>query len=106
MKWKCRWTEKARADFKALDGSQKYVVSKAIEKVGENPLPISEGGYGKPLGNRGKLKLAGLYKIKIRGMGLRIVYGLVRTETTMEIVVIAARADEEVYKIAAKRIGS
>ena len=104
MKWKCHWTEKAQEDYEALDGSQKYIVLKAVNKVRENPLPASEGGYGKPLGNRKQTQLAGFYKIKIRGMGLCIVYGLIRTENSMEIVVVAARADEEVYKIAAKRI--
>ncbi len=32
-----------------------------------------------------------------------VVYALIRTEETMKTVVIAARSDDEVYEIAAKR---
>ena len=45
----------------------------------------------------------GLLKIKLRDAGLRIVYKLVRTETSMLVIVIGARADDAVYKIAEKR---
>ena len=43
-------------------------------------------------------------KIKLRSAGLRIVYQLRRTETSMMIVVIGVRADEEVYELAQKRV--
>jgi hypothetical protein len=39
----------------------------------------------------------------LKKLGVRIVYKLIRTETIMQIIVIAARADGEVYEIAAKR---
>ena len=42
-------------------------------------------------------------KIKLRDAGIRIVYKLIRTETEMLVVVIGARADNEVYEIAQKR---
>ena len=48
--------------------------------------------------------LAGLLKIKLRSAGLRIVYQLRRTETSMMIIVIGVRADEEVYELAQKRV--
>ena len=51
MTWEVRYTEEAKKDFAALDGSQKILVKKAIEKVQQNPLPNTEGGYGKPLSN-------------------------------------------------------
>ena len=68
-------------------------------------MPQNEGGYGKPLGNRGGRNLTGLCKITLKKLGIRVVYELVRTEAAMEIVVVAARADEEVYDIAARRAG-
>ena len=40
---------------------------------------------------------------ELKASGLRVVYRLIRTETEMLIVVIGARAEDEVYKIAAKR---
>ena len=79
------------------------MVAKAIDKVLTNPFPMSEGGYGKPLGSRSGRNLTGLLKIKLKSAGLRVVYKLVRTETEMIIVVIGARADEEVYDTAAER---
>ena len=36
-------------------------------------------------------------------MGIRIVYELVRRDKLIEIIVVAARADEQVYQIAAQR---
>ena len=65
---------------------------------------VDENGYGKPLGNHSSTSLAGLMKIKLRSAGLRIVYQLRSTETSMMIIVIGVRADEEVYELAQKRV--
>lgn len=64
---------------------------------------MDEQGYGKPLGNHTNSDLAGLLKIKLRSAGLRVVYQLRRTETSMIVIVIGVRADEEVYELAKKR---
>ncbi len=103
MSWEIRYTDAAKADLNDLDGSQRKAVLKAMEKVSRNPLPISEGGYGKPLGNKLGNDLTGLCKIKLKKEGIRVVYALIRTETAMKIVVVAARSDNEVYDIAAQR---
>lgn len=103
MNWEVLYTDDARADLRDLDGSQRKTVIKAITKVSQNPLPASEGGYGKPLGNRHGNNLTGLYKIKLVKEGIRVVYALVRTDTAMKIIVIAARSDDEAYEIAAQR---
>ena len=99
--WKIIYLPEAEEDLKRLDGSQRILVLKAIKKVQTNPLPAEEGGYGKPLGNRGGNDLSGL--LKLRNAGIRVVYKLIRTETQMLIVVIGARADEEVYDAAQLR---
>ena len=104
MSWKISYYEEATKDIDELDGSQRKVVFKAIQKVAENPLSSQEGGYGKPLGKKGNRDLTGAYKIKLKSSGLRIVYELIRHEETMEIVVVAVREDELVYDIAYKRI--
>ena len=103
MNWKVVYLPEAEKDLKDLDGSRRILVQKAIKKVSQNPLPDNEGGYGKPLGNHNQTNLAGFLKVKLRGAGLRIVYKLIRTETEMLVVVIGARADDEVYDQAQNR---
>lgn len=104
MNWTLKFLPEARDDLKALGGNQRIMVLKAIEKVRQNPVSVQEGGYGKPLGNKHDNDLTGFLKIKLRGAGLRVVYKVIKTETEMLIVVIGARADDEVYQIAGKRI--
>lgn len=108
MKWTYEFSSDAEKDFADLDGTQKKQVLKALDKVVQNPLPRSEGGYGEPLGNKRGRNLTGLLKVKLLKLGIRIVYRLIQTtdkkgNKTMRIVVIAARADEEVYDLAWER---
>ena len=103
MNWKLEYLPEAEKDLKNLDGSQRILVLKAIKKVQQNPLPVDEQGYGKPLDNHNNSNLAGFLKIKLRSAGLRVVYQLRRTETSMIVIVIGVRADEEVYELTKKR---
>ena len=102
--WNLIMWEEADDDYSKLDKSRKNLVDKVLKKVIQNPLPSSEGGYGKPLGNKGNSNLTGCYKIKLRDAGIRIVYRLQRTEHGMEIIIIGMRESAEVYDLAAKRI--
>ena len=95
MSWEIRYLPEVLEDFQALDGSQRILVRKAIEKVRKNPLPETEGGYGKWLGNKGASKLSGF---------LKIAYQLVRNANRMVLVVIGVREDDAVYEIAHHRI--
>lgn len=104
MNWNVKYLPEAEEDLRKLDGSPRKIVRKAIKKVSENPLPVSEGGYGKPLGNKGGNNLTGLLKIKLRSAGIRIVYQIVREDKDMYIIVIGVREDDEVYDIAKQRI--
>jgi mRNA interferase RelE/StbE len=104
MNWKLEFLPEVEKDFRQLSGDQRILVRKAIKKVQTNPLPMNEGGYGKPLGNKGGTDLTGFLKIKLRGCGLRVVYKLVRTESELLIVVVGARADDEVYETAEQRV--
>ena len=101
--WDLSFLPEAREDLRALDGSQRIRVVKAIAKVQSNPLPSSEGGYGKPLGNKRLSQLSGLMKVKLKSDGIRIVYKLERIEHAMRIVVIGVRSDDAVYREAQKR---
>ena len=103
MSWDVKYLPEAEKDLDSLAHNQQLIVRKAIEKVKENPLPQSEGGYGKPLGHKHGTNLTNFLKIKLRGAGIRIVYKLIRTKTQMLIVVIGVREDEEVYEIAENR---
>ena len=99
--WKIMYHPEAEQELKKLDGSQQKIVLKAIIKVSQNPESNMKGGYGKPLGNN----LSGLFKIKLKGLGLRIVYKLEQEalDNIMKIVVISMREGNEVYEVAAKR---
>jgi len=104
MNWKVEYLPEAVKDLKNLGGNQRIQVLKSIKKVQTNPLPVNEGGYGKPLGNKNGSNLSGFLKIKLRDAGIRVVYKIVTTETQMLVIVIGARADDEVYDIAGRRI--
>lgn len=104
MSWNIQYLPEAKKDLTQLDKNIKVAVLSAVNKVSTNPLPYTEGGYGKPLGKKGQSDLTGFLKIKLLKYGIRVVYKLIRTDTEMLIVVIGARKDDLVYKLAAKRI--
>ena len=103
MIWDVEFLKEAEKDMKKLDHSMQIQVLKGIKKVSQNPLPVDEGGYGKPLGNKSGTKLTNLMKIKFRNIGIRVVYKIERIDESMKIVVVSARTDDQVYKEAAKR---
>lgn len=103
MEWKIEYIKEAQRDLKNLDPYNRKLILKAIQKTALRPLPPPEG-IGKPLGNHSATKLSGYYKIKLRDLGFRIVYGLVRENNVMKIIVISIRDDELVYKEAERRI--
>ena len=104
MKWNITYLPEALDDLRRLDGSQRILVRKAIQKMAANPLPENEGGYGKLLGNKNNTNLSGFLKIKLRGAGLRIVYKLIKIEDRVIIIIIGTREDAEAYESAYKRI--
>ena len=101
MAWKIRITNEAKKDYKRLEGSLRKQVLAGIVKVAKAPLP-SPNGYGKPLGNKQGNNLTGFFKIKYRGIGIRVVYTLVVDKLTMNIIVISQRDDNFCYELAAK----
>ena len=99
--WIIRYLPEAEKDLAKLDPSVRPAILKGIRKVAQNPgYP---DGYGKPLGNLMGTGLAGLYKIKFRKAGLRVVYALACRDGVMTIIIISARADNAVYEEAEKR---
>ncbi|MBQ6094966.1 MAG: type II toxin-antitoxin system RelE/ParE family toxin [Lachnospiraceae bacterium] len=104
MNWSLTFLNEAREDIRKLDHSVYPIIIKGIRKVQQNPLPTNEGGYGKTLQNLNGVNLKGFLKIKFASAGIRVVYNVVRSEHEMKVIVVSARADNEVYKEAAKRI--
>ncbi len=103
MNWTVVYLPEAAKDVAVLSRNQQISVKKAIDKVQQNPLPQSEGGYGKPLGNKNGMNLSNLLKIKLRGEGIRVVYKLYCTDEQMLIIVVGVRDDAEVYRTAHQR---
>lgn len=101
--WQIFLIPEAQKDILKLDKSVQKIVYAGIKKVSRNPLPQSEGGYGKPLGNRHGNNLTGFFKIKYKGIGIRVVYTLVRDKKLMNIIVVSPRDDDCCYLMATKR---
>lgn len=103
MNHQINFIPEALTDMKKLDHSVRPQVVKGIQKVSQNPVSIYQGGYGKPLGNKDGTNLAGLFKIKFRSIGIRVVYSVEEKEGVMTIIVVSVRADNQVYQEASKR---
>lgn len=103
MKWSIEYIKEAARDLRKIEPCNRRLILKAIEKTAERPLPPPDG-IGKPLGNHASSKLAGYYKIKLRDLGCRVVYGLKLENNVMRVIVIGIRDDDEVYKEAERRI--
>src|SRR5574344_247746 len=103
MNWSLEYLPEAEEDLRGLDGSITAQVLKGRRKVLQNPLSKTEGGYGSALGNKGGTDLSGLLKIKFLKIGIRVVYKVIRDGSVMKVIVISARSDDEVYRLAQKR---
>ena len=101
MAWSIRITDEAKKDYNKIEGGIRKQVLAGIIKVSKAPLP-SPNGYGKPLGNKNGNNLTGFFKIKYRGIVIRVVYTLVVDKRVMNIVVISRRDDNYCYELAAK----
>ena len=104
MNWKIEYIKEAQRDLQKLDANNRRIILKAIEKTAQRPLPPD--GIGKPLGNHAAANLSGYYKIKLRDLGYRVVYGLVREGNVMKVIVISIRDDDAVYREAERRIAN
>ena len=88
MTWKIEYIKEAQRDLLKLDPYNRRIILKAIE----------------PLGHHASSNLTGYYKIKLRDLGYRVVYGLVREKEVMKVIVISIRDEEAVYQEAERRI--
>jgi len=101
--WEVKFIPEAEKEFGDLDGSLKKQVLYGIAKVSQNPLPASEGGYGKPLGSKGNINLTGFFKIKYKRIAIRVIYTMIREKRVMNIIVVNKRDEDECYNLADQR---
>ncbi len=101
MAWDIRIIDEAQKDYHKLDSGVRKQVLAGILKVSKAPLP-SPKGYGKPLENKKGNNLTGFFKIKYKGIGIRVVYTLILDKQIMNIVVISPRDDNYCYELAKK----
>ncbi len=99
--WNIHISKEAQKDLEKLEGNVKKQVLAGIIKVSKAPLP-SPNGYGKPLGHKKGNNLTGFFKIKYKGIGIRVVYTLVPDKMIMNILVISKRDDNYCYNLATK----
>ena len=107
MSWSVEFLEEAKRDMKRLDHSAQIQAIGATSSGASRHLPLKGkafgGGYGKPLGHHNDNDLSGLFKIKFRDLGLRVVYKTEIVDSRMKIIVVSARSDDQVYREAARR---
>ena len=103
MEWKIEYIKEAVKDLRKLDSYNRKLVLKAIQKTAQRPLPPPDG-VEKPLGNHASSRLSGYYKIKLRELGYRVVYTLVKQDKIMKVIIISVRDDGEVYSEAERRV--
>jgi mRNA interferase RelE/StbE len=97
MKYTTTFTEFSKVDFLKLDGSQKKQVLKSLLKIEDLGM-----NAGQPL--RGELW--DCRKLKHKKLGLRVIFRLSgQSIEIIEIVIVGKREDNEVYNMAAKRLG-
>ena len=97
MKFTPLFTELSRVDYSGLDGSQKRQVLKSLTKIEKNGMNAGQPLHG---------KLWDCRKLKHRKLGLRVIFRQSEVGIEIiEIVVVGKREDDEVYEIAADRLG-
>ncbi len=97
MNCNVRLIPSAQKDFKKLDGREKLLVAKQLNKLTSAPF------FGEDLGKRAGIDLTGYYKLYTDRKRLRIVYRCVGDELDIEIIAIGRREELEVYRKAKKK---
>lgn len=95
------FSPEALQDVKALDNS----VQKKVLSAVESKIQVAPYDYGLPLGKRASGNLPGLYKLSVAGKSVRIIYEIVENRRVSVLWVIAARSDDQCYRLAYRRLG-
>ena len=101
-KFDVRLDPDALKEYGKLDNSVLPLVNKAIDE-----LEYRADEVGKPLGNKSSTKLAGCKEIKLREVGIRIVFRItsekVEVLRIVYVLAIEERSKDFVFKIAHER---
>ncbi len=89
----------AAEDVRDLDGSAQVLVLKALEKLKTNPEQ-----RGQPLGSTVAGNLTTFRKLVVGNRDYRIVYRCLDENRVAVVMVVAKRADNEVYELAVSRL--
>ena len=94
MTYKLTFLKSALKEWNNLDHQIKIQFKKKLLERLENPIVQKD-------------KLSGLsdcYKIKLRTVGYRLVYSVVKDKVTVQVIAVAKRDKNIVYDLARKRI--
>ena len=89
----------AADDVRGLDGSTRALVLKALNKLRTSPEL-----RGLPLGNNFSGNLSTFRKLVVGNRDYRIVYRCTDNDQVAVVLVVAKRADNEVYDLAVSRL--
>ncbi|GBQ58427.1 type II toxin-antitoxin system RelE family toxin [Komagataeibacter swingsii] len=87
--------DRALREWDGLDGSVRKKFEKKLEKLVLNPYSPGNELHG---------DLAGLYKIKLRQDGYRLVYQVVEQRIVIFVIAVGRREDNEIYMSATGRV--
>ncbi len=96
MTYSLEFLDEALAEWRALDGSVKAIFIKQLEKRLTSPHLPGDALHG---------ELAGLYKIKLRKQGYRLVYAVEDAKLIVLVIAVGKRENEVAYAKAAQRVG-
>jgi mRNA interferase RelE/StbE len=94
-----RWLREAQEDLRDLDGSER----KAAVKAAVN-LELEPDKRGQPLGSHAGGDLTTLRKLVIGNRDLRMIFRVEPDGALVVVFVVAHRADDECYELAAARL--
>jgi mRNA interferase RelE/StbE len=83
------FSKQAQKQFLKLDSSQRFHVAKALERRLLNPHITGAQLRG---------ELSGFYKIKLRAIGLRVIYQVVDDRLVVLVLAIGRRENDAVYQ--------
>jgi mRNA interferase RelE/StbE len=96
MAYELHWFPEAREEFDKLDGQQRLILSKGLNRIRQYGLDAGQPLVGSLIGWR---------KLKFKRLGLRIVFGQVDGQIqVVDIAAVGYRNREEVYNNAVQRI--
>lgn len=94
-----QFTDDAREDIRDLDGSSRKLVLKALKELETEP-----DKRGLPLGNNPRGNLTTLRKLVVGDREFRAVFRVIPDRDIVDVIVVARRADDEVYELAIARL--